>query len=91
MEKKKFLEELKKIDIDGKDATQLYNEISSLAMKYIRASEKPNRSARIHIAGGKPAQPAVAERRVFDFLEKGDIYALFFEDLRYLFQYAEFQ
>lgn len=45
MEKKKFLEELKKIDIDGKDATQLYNEISSLAMKYIRASEKPNRCA----------------------------------------------
>ena len=40
MEKKKFLEALRKIDINGKDATQLYNEISSLAMKYIQASEK---------------------------------------------------
>ena len=47
--------------------------------------------ARVHIAGGKPAQTAVAERRVFDFLEKGDIHALFFENLRYFLQYAEFQ
>ena len=45
MEKKKFLEALRKIDINGKDATQLYNEISSLAMKYIQASEKPKRYA----------------------------------------------
>lgn len=45
MEKEKFLEELRKIETGRKDATQLYNEISLLAMKYIQASEKPNRCA----------------------------------------------
>lgn len=45
MNKELFLQEFKKLDLKGKNATQLYNEISSLAMKYIQASEKPNRSA----------------------------------------------
>lgn len=40
-----FLEKLRGVETIGKDATQLYNEISSLAMKYIQASEKPNRCA----------------------------------------------
>ena len=45
MDKKMFLEKLRGVETIGKDATQLYNEISSLAMKYIQASEKPNRCA----------------------------------------------
>lgn len=40
-----FLEKLRGVETIGKDATQLYNEISLLAMKYIQASEKPNRCA----------------------------------------------
>lgn len=45
MDKKMFLEKLRGVETIGKDATQLYNEISLLAMKYIQASEKPNRCA----------------------------------------------
>ena len=45
MEKEKFLEELRKIETDRKDATQLYNEISLLAMKYIGVNEKEKRCA----------------------------------------------
>lgn len=40
-----FLEKLRGVETIGKDATQLYNEISSLAMKYIQVSEKSNRCA----------------------------------------------
>lgn len=45
MDKKVFLQEFQKLDLTGKNVKQLYNEISSLAMKYIQASEKPNRCA----------------------------------------------
>ena len=45
MDREIFLQELRKLDLQGKDAKRLYNEISSLAMKYIQASEKPKRCA----------------------------------------------
>ena len=45
MERELFLQELRKLDLHGKDAKRLYNEISSLAMKYIQASEKAKRCA----------------------------------------------
>lgn len=45
MDKNLFLQELKKIEADRKDVVELYNEISDLAMHYIKADEKPNRCA----------------------------------------------
>lgn len=45
MDKQRFLEELHSLVTNGKTATQLYNEISLLAMKYIGVSEKPKRCA----------------------------------------------
>ena len=70
---------------------ELLAEQTVLIADAVTVQRDTDRSTRIHIAGGEPAQAAVAESRVFDFLEKGDVYTLFFEDLRYFLQYAEFQ
>ena len=45
MDKQKFLEELHALATNGKTATQLYNEISLLAMKYIAVNKKEKRCA----------------------------------------------
>ena len=45
MEKQNFIDALKSLETGEKSVSQLYNEISMLAMSYIRADEKPKRCA----------------------------------------------
>ena len=45
MEKQNYIDALKRLNTGGKSVSQLYNEISMLAMSYIRADEKPKRCA----------------------------------------------
>lgn len=44
-EKDAFLQELNGLSCENKSATQLYNEISALAVKYIEPDERPKRCA----------------------------------------------
>lgn len=45
MEKQNYIDALKRLNTGEKSVSQLYNEISMLAMSYIRADEKPKRCA----------------------------------------------
>ena len=45
MKKDAFLQELNGLSCENKSATQLYNEISALAVKYIEPDERPKRCA----------------------------------------------
>lgn len=45
MNKELFLQELKKLELSGKDVKRLYNEISSLALKYVSPDERAERCA----------------------------------------------
>ena len=45
MNKELFLQEFRQLDLRNKNVKQLYNEISSLALKYVNVGERPKRCA----------------------------------------------